>query len=118
MAKMRRNELAKNAPPGGRPLVQLDRGAGQPLFRQVYARLRRAILDGELPAGTRLPASRALALQLAVSRPTVQEAYDMLAMEGYVVGRGAKGTMVAPMLARPAAVRRALPAVLRDLPGQ
>ena len=63
--------------------------------------LRTAIDDGRLPPGSRLPATRALAADLAVSRGTVVEAYRRLTDEGLVGGRGGGGTTV---LAAPARV--------------
>jgi GntR family transcriptional regulator/MocR family aminotransferase len=52
--------------------------------RQLHERLKRAILDGRLAPGSRLPGSRALAEALAISRNTVTAAYEHLAAEGYV----------------------------------
>src|SRR5436305_6856421 len=65
------------------------------LHRQVYDALRAAILSGRLRPGDRLPATRALAEQLALSRTTVAEAYDQLQAEGYIQGRHGSGTYVA-----------------------
>ena len=65
--------------------------------------LRSAIDDGRLAPGTRLPATRALATDLAVSRGVVVEAYRRLTDEGLVGGRGGGGTTV---LAQPARVPR------------
>lgn len=78
-----------------------------PLYRQVYARLRQAILGGQRVPGERLPASRELARTLGVSRNVVLLAYDQLRAEGYVEGRVGAGTFVATALpdrpARPSA---------------
>ncbi|MFJ8674829.1 PLP-dependent aminotransferase family protein [Streptomyces sp. NPDC093589] len=70
--------------------------------------LRRAISDGRLPLGSRLPASRSLAADLRVSRGVVTEAYQRLSEDGHVVGRGRSGTVVvaAPVTAAPATVRQ------------
>jgi len=89
------------------PLLALDRRSGQPLFRQIYAGLRQAILSGRLPPGNRLPASRALADELSVSRATVVLAYEHLEAEGYVVGQGSAGTMVAEIVLPPVKAARA-----------
>jgi GntR family transcriptional regulator / MocR family aminotransferase len=67
---------------------------GEPLFRQVYRRLREAILSGALPAGDRLPSTRDLAEQLGISRTVALMAYEHLLAEGFVVGRGGSGTYV------------------------
>ncbi|KDC01047.1 transcriptional regulator, GntR family, partial [Bordetella bronchiseptica D993] len=58
-------------------------GARLPLQRQLLQRFKNAILDGRLAPGSRLPASRALAQQLGISRNTVLLAYEHLAAEGY-----------------------------------
>ncbi len=78
--------------------IAIDRRTSTPLFRQVYAALSTAIVDGRLPAGARLPASRALAEQLDLSRTVVVAAYEQLLAEGYATGRIGSGTYVAPDL--------------------
>ncbi|MEU1115606.1 MULTISPECIES: PLP-dependent aminotransferase family protein [unclassified Streptomyces] len=57
-------------------------------------RIRAAIADGRLPAGSRLPATRTLAGDLRVSRGVVTEAYRRLTEDGHVAGRGRAGTVV------------------------
>ncbi len=64
----------------------------------VFDRLRQGILAGSLPAGSRLPPTRALAGELGVARQTVVLAYERLAAEGYVRARTGSGTYVAPDL--------------------
>lgn len=75
--------------------IQLDPRQG--LARQLYQALRERILDGRLPAGARLPASRELAALLGLSRNTVTRAFDQLYAEGYVEGRVGAGTYVAEL---------------------
>ncbi len=75
--------------------LSLDRSAKTPLIRQLYLGLRQQILQGNLAAGTKLPATRALATQLHVSRNVVLEAYEQLVAEGYLEGRPGAGTYVA-----------------------
>lgn len=69
------------------------------LARQLYQALRERILDGRLPAGARLPASRELAERLGVSRNTVLRAFDQLHAEDYLLGRSGAGTYVNPQAA-------------------
>ena len=63
-----------------------------PLHRQLYEALRRAILDGKLVAGDRLPSSRELTQDLKLSRNTVVAALNQLAVEGYLVSHVGSGT--------------------------
>lgn len=81
-----------------------DPRSPKPLYRQVYERFRDAIRNGVLRPGERLPSARSLASQLSAARGTVDLAYNLLSSEGYIVGRGAAGTFVAPGLS--AALRR------------
>jgi GntR family transcriptional regulator/MocR family aminotransferase len=55
---------------------QLTRAGRAPLFRQVYLQIRSAILAQRLRPGSKLPSTRELALQLAVSRSAVVSAYE------------------------------------------
>ena len=71
----------------------------QPTSRLLCACLREAILDGTLPAHTRLPPTRDLAGELGVSRNTVLYAYDQLAAEGCLVSRTGSGSFVADLSA-------------------
>jgi GntR family transcriptional regulator/MocR family aminotransferase len=74
--------------------VTLDRRRGRSLRAQLERELRRAIQDGRLAAGDRLPPSRALAGDLGVARSVVVEAYGQLAADGYLEGRQGSGTRV------------------------
>src|SRR4051812_12448631 len=84
----------KNAAP---VLVALDRRSRVPLLRQIYGAIRDAILTGRLASGARLPATRDLAGDLGVSRTIVVLAYERLAPEGSLVGRGSAGSFVAAL---------------------
>jgi len=69
-----------------------------PFYRQIYLRFRTSISDGLLQPGDRVPSVRALASELNLARGTIETAYQLLINEGYLVGRGAAGTVVSPML--------------------
>jgi GntR family transcriptional regulator/MocR family aminotransferase len=76
----------------------VDRLSMQPLQEQIAEYLRHAILSGHLSSGTRLPSTRAFALELDVSRQTVVLAYDRLIEEGYAHGVRGSGVYVATAL--------------------
>ena len=67
--------------------IPLDRQSGIPLYQQIGAYLRQAILSGNLTADTRLPACRQLAHDLGVNRTTVENAYAELEADGLVFSR-------------------------------
>ena len=75
--------------------IEIDRASSVAIGRQIYLALRQAIVAGRMPAGERLPSTRAATALWKVSRGSVVEAYDMLLSEGYVDGRVGSGTYVA-----------------------
>src|SRR5712691_5915177 len=79
-------------------LIRLDARHRGGLQRQIYASIQRAILDGVVRPGTRLPSSRALAVDLDVSRTTTLLAVQQLQAEGYLTGRRGSGIFVADEL--------------------
>ena len=84
-------------------VIDLERGNGAPLARQLYEQLRAAIANGQLQRGYRLPSSRMLAGQLDVSRNTVCAAIDQLAAEGYLdIARGRRPAIAAGFVRLPA----------------
>lgn len=94
-------------------MLSVDRFSRTPLYLQLYRALRDRILEGSLPPGYRMPASRRLAEELQIARNVVIQAYDQLIAVGYLVGRHGSGTYVAHWL--PDGLRPADP-VTTDLP--
>jgi DNA-binding GntR family transcriptional regulator len=60
----------------------------------VRSELRRLIIEGEFPPGSKLPNEDALCQRFAVSRITLREAVRGLIEEGYVMRRHGAGTFV------------------------
>jgi len=87
--------MPRRAGIGSLLMPHLNADAPEPLFRQLYGELRQAILGGRLVPGVRMPASRAFADELRVSRNTVLGAYEQLLSEGYLEMRPGSGTYVA-----------------------
>ncbi|MEZ5665250.1 MAG: PLP-dependent aminotransferase family protein [Burkholderiaceae bacterium] len=86
-------------------LAEMNRLGSQdplPLHRQLYEAVRRAVLDGKLAAGDRLPSSRDLAQDLGLSRNTVVAAINQLTVEGYLSSHVGSGTYVHDNVPRPA----------------
>jgi GntR family transcriptional regulator / MocR family aminotransferase len=87
-------------------LIELDLGRSEPLRRQLETKLRRAIEDGSLADGTRLPSSRSLAEQLGVSRGVVVDAYEQLIAQGFLDARPRQVPVVRAAAAPAPAPRR------------
>lgn len=66
----------------------------RPIYEQIQTELRRLMLSGVLPPGSRLPSVRELAGQLAINPNTIQRAYRQLEMEGWIATVPGKGCFV------------------------
>lgn len=86
--RLRRESPATSFHPG------IDRSGPIPAVRQLYLRLRDAIMEGVLEPGSRLPSTRVAAVEWTLSRGLVAEAYDLLIAEGYAESRHGSGTYV------------------------
>lgn len=74
--------------------VVIERDSQTPIYMQIARQVRQSILDGEPPAGTKLPPERRLANLLGVNRTTIVNAYRELAADGLVSGQVGRGTIV------------------------
>lgn len=72
----------------------LNRSGPIPLYFQVAQRIEQAIMDGDLPAGSRLENEVALGERIGLSRPTVRRAIQDLVDKGLLVRRRGIGTQV------------------------
>jgi len=66
----------------------------QRMSDRVAEELERAVVEGIYPAGERLPPERTLATELGVSRPTLREALNKLAVRGLIESRQGGGHRV------------------------
>ena len=77
------------------PPIAIDHRTKTPMYRQLYDWFRKAIIDGRLRPGQRVPSTRGLALELKISRIPVVNAYEQLLAEGYFETFVGAGTCVA-----------------------
>ena len=76
-------------------LSALEERLDQPTARGLAHAVSRAIRDGVLPSGTKLPPIREVATQLALSPTTVSAGWALLARSGTIRTDGRRGTTVA-----------------------
>ncbi|WP_370576959.1 PLP-dependent aminotransferase family protein [Paracoccus sp. PAR01] len=72
----------------------IDRASAQPLQLQLRRQIVRAVHEGRLRPGERMPSSRALAAHLGVGRITVTQAYLDLVATDYLTAQGRSGYFV------------------------
>lgn len=68
-----------------------------PLYKQLYDQIREHILSGKFLADSKLPSVRDTAIELSVSRNTVDGAYQELYAEGYIYSRPRSGYFVSAL---------------------
>lgn len=74
--------------------IPLKEDGEEYLYQQIYSYMKTEIRKGSLPAGQKLPSTRALAQHLQVSRSTVDFAYGQLLSEGYIESIPYKGHFI------------------------
>lgn len=77
--------------------ISLEFGNKEPIYEQIYKYIRKEIVDGRIPCGTKLPSCRGLASDLSVSRSTIDMAYAQLVSEGYIEAFPQKGYFVSDL---------------------
>lgn len=77
-----------------RIVLSLDEQEKIPLYRQVIDGIIAMIERGELSPGAKLPSTRELAEDLAISRFTTSKAYDELLRQGYIETSSSVGSFV------------------------
>ena len=64
---------------GGDDMIEINPTSSQPIFEQIIAQIKMAVLKGLLKPGDSIPSVRKMALSLSVTPGTVAKAYGELA---------------------------------------
>ena len=75
-------------------MIVIDTRDRRPLNEQVTEKLQALILAGALPADSRLPSVRELAMELSINPNTVQRAYAELERRGLIYPVRGRGNFV------------------------
>lgn len=83
-------------------LLSIEPDDPVPIYQQIRDRIVEAIARGKQPAGSALPSTRQLAVDLGVNFHTVNKAYDLLRREGLLrIGRKAGAVVQRDMTGGP-----------------
>jgi GntR family transcriptional regulator len=88
---MRKNDSQQK----GGTMIILDYQDRRPIYEQITEKFRTLIYQGALPAGSRLPSVRQLAMELSINPNTIQRAYMTLEQEELIYPVKGKGNFVA-----------------------
>ena len=75
--------------------IIISNASNLPIYEQIYAQMKNAILMGDLLEGDLLPSIRQLAKDLRISVITTKRAYDELERDGFLYTGAGKGCYVA-----------------------
>ncbi len=73
---------------------KLDPQYPGPIYKQIAENISRAIVDGQLPAGCKLPTVRELSAETGAACGTIKHAYEFLEEQGFVEMIQGKGSFV------------------------
>ena len=75
--------------------IIISNASNLPIYEQIYAQIKNAVLIGDLTEGDALTSIRQLAKDLRISVITTKRAYDELERDGFVYTVAGKGSYVA-----------------------
>ena len=75
--------------------ILINNSSMQPIYEQIVAQIKNAILSGTLKEEQMLPSVRSLSKDLGISALTVKKAYDALEQDHFIVTIHGKGSFVA-----------------------
>ena len=76
--------------------IVIDTSDSVPVFAQLIDQIKKAVLSGELSAGTALPSIRQLANDMGLNHNTVAKAYRLLERDAVIETKGYRGTFIHP----------------------
>ncbi len=74
--------------------IFLNKTSALPLYEQLRKGILDCILNGQFPAGSKLPTEEELCEMYDISRPVARQAYSALIEAGYIERQRGKGTFV------------------------
>ena len=75
-------------------MIAIDVQSRKPIYEQICAQIKTAILNNELKEGEALPSIRFLAKELRISVITTKRAYEELEKSGFITTQAGRGSFV------------------------
>lgn len=75
--------------------IIISNSSGKPIYEQIAAQIKNAVISGALNEGDPLPSMRLLAKELRISVITTKRAYEELERDGFITTMTGKGSFVA-----------------------
>ena len=76
--------------------IMIDIEAPIPLFTQLIAQIKQAVVNGDILPGAALPSIRQLANDLEINNKTVAKAYSLLERDSVIQSKGYRGSFIHP----------------------
>ena len=92
----------------------LEERGGIPVYKYLYEMIKRDILQGKILPGEKLPSKRALSSHLGIAVITVENAYSLLELEGYIVTQQKRGYYVSDEMNHELVLTERKPLPVRD----
>lgn len=86
----------------------------QPLYMQLYQKLKEQIIEGQYQSGDRFPSKRRLAEHHSLSNTTIEHAYQYLLDEGYIYSKPRSGYYVSDIESLPVITKESPTAVIQQ----
>lgn len=74
--------------------IYISNSSEKPIYEQICAQIKTAILNNELEEGEALPSIRYLAKELRISVITTKRAYEELEKSGFITTQAGRGSFV------------------------
>lgn len=74
--------------------IYISNASEKPIYEQICAQIKTAILNNELKEGEALPSIRYLAKELKISVITTKRAYEELEKSGFITTQAGRGSFV------------------------
>jgi GntR family transcriptional regulator len=75
-------------------VIQIDYQDPRPIYEQIIDRFEKMILCGILQPDEKMPSVRQMAMELSINPNTIQKAYTVLELRGYIYTVRGRGSFV------------------------